>query len=182
MSISSFFYNKSSLVVAFISTVVVFAYLFLIFIDKSKCFETADSSVKSLGTSFGFSYEMVNKFFLARSEDMLICYKVFNRIWDNIFALLYGSMYTIWLSYLLQPWSSKTKFINLLPFVQTIFDYLENFKLGQITQSFLDQNDLSVSAVQWASSFSMIKWICSFLVFLLVIIGTVFRVKSFLKR
>lgn len=181
-SISNFFYKRSSFLVVIIATSITFAYLFLIFIDKSKCFELENDSVKSLGTSFGFSLENVQAFFTGRTAEMLACYIDFILIWDNIFALLYGFMYVVWLSNLFKPYSTKFKWLNLLPLLQTIFDWLENFKLAQLAKSHLAGNQLLASDVQLASVFTMVKWAFSGIIFLLVMVGVVLLITRAIKK
>ena len=180
--IADFFYQKSTLIISIILTVVTFSYLFLVMIDFGKCFEVPESSTQSLGTSFGFDHETVVQFFSIRTEEMLVCYQEFNTIWDNIFALLYGFMYVSWVSVILKPYQEKVKFLNLLPFIQTLFDWLENFQLTRIAKSYLADGQVLSSSVELASAFSMIKWVVSMLVFIVIFIGIGLRIVDVVKR
>ena len=179
--LSDFFYNKSTLLVAIAMTVITCTYLYVIFIDRSTCFEIANAEVKSLGTSFGLNYEIVEKFFQVRTPEMIACYKRFNIIWDNIFALLYGFMYVFWLSFLLRNYSTKFKLLNLLPFVQSIFDCFENYILVQISNTVLKNELIPPMQVQFLSYFLTAKWIVSGIVFLLIFIGIGLKLKDFIK-
>lgn len=181
-TLSSFFYKKSSLTIAFILTIITFGYLFLVMMDAAKCFEVADSAQKSLGTSFGITAEMVQEFFSIRTEEMIVCYKEFNTIWDNLFALFYGLMYIFWLSLLLKPFSNQFKILNLLPLLQVVFDWLENFQVVRIANSFLAEIPVKAFDIQLLSTFSAIKWFGSALVFLLIIIGIVLRIRTMIKK
>ena len=171
---SSFFYRKSTLLNTIIITAITFGYLFLVFLDAAKCFEV-DSSNISLGTSFGFSTMNVQEFFSIRNSKMINCYQEFLSIWDNIFALLYGLMYVGWLSFILKPFQNKCKAMNLLPFTQTIFDWLENLKLYRIANNYLESGKIMASDVQIASIFNQIKWSVTGMVFLLILIGIAMR-------
>jgi hypothetical protein len=182
ISISNFFYKKSSLLIASIVTIVVFGYLFLVMMDAGKCFEIADSTQKSLGTSFGLTTEMIQGFFSIRSKEMIVCYKEFNLIWDNIFGLLYGLMYIFWVSLLFKPYATKVKWLNLFPVLQVLFDWLENAEVVQLANSFLLGEPLAASNMQLVSIFSMGKWIGSSLVFLIIIVGIVWRIRDFIKN
>lgn len=179
--VSDFFYQKSSLLTATIMTIVTFGFIYFVLIDAAKCFEIADTSVKSLGTSFGYSYEMVRDFFAARTTKEIECYKELNLIWDNIFAVLYGLMYIFWVSLALKPFAYKTKFLNLLPALQVILDWLENFSLIKIANTYLSENQILASDVSLASLFTMIKWICFALIYVLLIGGIIMRIVKWIK-
>lgn len=176
--LSNFFYNKTSLLTATILTVLTFSYLFLVMTDIAKGFEIAEATPQSLAMSFGFSPEMVQEYFSIRSADMISTYVDFNQIWDNIFALLYGLMYVLWVSFLFKPYSAKAKWLNLFPIVQTVFDWLENFQLANIANDYLSKSIISATDVQLASGFAMVKWTASTLVFIMILIGAVLRIRA----
>lgn len=162
-------------------TAITFGFIYFVLIDAAKCFEIADSSIKSLGTSFGFSFDMVKDFFAARITEKIECYVELNLIWDNIFAILYGLMYIFWTSLALKPYAAKAKLLNLVPAVQVIFDWLENFSLISIANTYLTEHQIPASEVSLASVFTMIKWSCFVLVFALIIIGVVLRIIKYIK-
>ena len=179
--LSRFFYQKSTLIVAIALTALSFSYLFLVLMDMGKCFAVETGS-QSLGTSFGFSYEAVQQFFSLRTPEMVVCYRQFNAIWDNLFALLYGLMYVAWVSFLFKPHAAKVKWLNLLPALQTVCDWVENLTLVELADAFLAGEALSTVAVNLASSASMAKWVISSLVFGLILIGIAWRIVSALKK
>ena len=180
--LSRYFYNKVTLAIATVLTFITFAYLFFVLMDGAECYQVADESVKSLGTSFGYDLEMVQHFLSVRSEAMIICYKNFNIIWDNLFALSYGLMYIAWLSVLYKPFKNKVKLLILFPILQVIFDWLENFQLARISDSYLTEDQIYSLDVNLASSFTLLKWICSSLIFILIVIGIVLRIVSVIKK
>lgn len=180
--LSSFFYKQSTWLIAIALTTVTFGYLFFVMMDVAKCFEVADSSVGSLAISFGFSAEMVEQFLSIRTAEMLDCYIELNRLWDNIFALLYGFMYAAWLSVIFKPFQAKWKALNLLPFLQTVFDWIENFNLANAASAYLAETPIPSLAVQVGSYANMIKWTVSGLVFLAILVGIVLRIRSALSK
>ena len=180
--LSKYFYNKATLYFAIVLTVVTFSYLFFVSMDKAECYHVADKSVKSLGTSFGYDLEMVQHFLSVRSKVMIICYKKFNIIWDNLFALSYGLMYITWFSLLFKPFMNKVKLLNLFPISQVLFDWLENFQLARISNSYLIEDQIYLFDVNLSSSFTIIKWICSSLIFVLIVIGILFRIVVAIKK
>ena len=174
-NLSKLFYRKASLALAIAFTLLSFSYLFLIMMDTAKCFQFG-SGTESLSMSFGLTQELVQGFFSARSKEMVECFKAFNLIWDNVFPLLYGVMYTCWLSLIYKPFSHKAKLLNLLPFVQALFDWSENYMMVGFSNVTLNAELISNDDIIIASVFSMGKWTVSGLVFLLLLVGIVWRI------
>jgi hypothetical protein len=175
--VSEFFYQKSNWITALLITGVTFGYLFIIFIERSRCFEL-ESGLKSLGTSFGFKLAEVEQFLSARTPEMINCYIEFLNKWDNLFAILYGLMYTIWISFLFKNNLFRFKWINLFPLTQSVFDFFENFKLSQISNMFLLNDVVEQSNVQMASMFTRLKWACSAITLMLLIAGLVLLISK----
>lgn len=180
--LSAFFYQRSTWIIALVLTVISFGYLFLVMMDAGKCFEVAGSTPASLGTSFGFDYDTVVGFLTIRTEEMINCYQSFNLLWDNIFAILYGLMYVAWVSFILKPFQNSAKLLNLLPFLQTIFDWVENLQLVKISSSHLAGEQISAFNVYIASAASMLKWVISTLVFVAILVGISFRIMDAVKK
>lgn len=180
--IADFFYRRTNLIIAIILTVATFSYLFLVMLEMAKCFAVPDGGPESLGTTFGFDSEVVLQFFSARSGEMLDCYREFNTIWDSIFALLYGLMYVGWLSLIFNPYKEKIRFLNLLPLLQTVFDWLENYTLAGLAESYQLNEVVSLSAIKFASFSSMAKWTCSTIVFSMIVVGIVLRILAVIRK
>jgi hypothetical protein len=195
--LSNYFYNKASLLTAIILTILTFSYLFLVMTDIAKGFEIVDATTQSLAMSFGFSYEMVEAYLSIRTAEMISVFIEFNRIWDNIFALLYGLMYILWISLLFKPYSAKAKWLNLFPITQTIFDWLENFQLAKLATYYLENprfvnkdflpsswgsNVFFENNVQFASIFGMAKWTASTLIFIIVFVGIILKTWTAIKN
>ena len=113
---SLFFYTKSNRVSALLATAVFAGYLLFFLTRQGKAFEVANSSVKSLGTSLGFGQAEILAFLTERSDQMINAYINFNKVWDSLFALIYGVMYVAWVSILFKPYLQKFRVFNLLPF------------------------------------------------------------------
>ena len=126
--VSGFFYAKSTLVTALLATAVFAGYTVLILSGQGKAFEVANSSVKSLGTSLGFGQTEVLTFLAERSVEQITAYIAFNQVWDSLFGVIYGVMYVVWVSLLFKPYSLKVGLLNLLPFGQVLFDWLEKLE------------------------------------------------------
>ncbi|MDP4964064.1 MAG: hypothetical protein NWQ55_03255 [Salibacteraceae bacterium] len=181
-TLSQFFYQKSSVLLALLLTAVSFAYLFLVLKGKALGFELEAGAERSLGTQFGFQAADVLDFFSARTHEMINAYIDFNQIWDTIFALTYGLMYVAWVSVLFKPFSAKASLINLFPLAQVVFDWLENFQLASLANQFLANGDISTSQAQAASVFSMIKWACSGLTFILLLVGIILAIARAIRK
>ena len=179
---SQFFYTKSKLVTALLATSVFAGYLLFFLTGKGKAFEVANSSIKSLGTSLGFGQVEILAFLAERSDQMINAYINFNQVWDSLFALIYGVMYVAWVSILFKPYSQKIALLNLLPFGQVFFDWLENFALATLSKQYLADGTISSSTSLLASTSSTIKWIFSLLVYGVILVGAVMRIAGALKK
>ena len=171
--LSEFFYHKANVKIGLLFTAIFLAYLLLVMLAKATGFEVTGSTIKSLGTSFGFDQADIREFLAARSDNMIEAYIRFNQIWDTLFGLTYGLMYVVWVSVLFKPLAHKTGLLNLLPLVQVLFDWLENYQLAVIAKQYLADGLIASSNAQLASVFSMIKWACSGLTYLLILVGIV---------
>ena len=179
---SKFFYTKSNLVTGLLSTSVFAGYLVFFLTGKGTEFEVANSTVRSLGTSLGFGQAEILAFFAERSDQMVDAYISFNQIWDTLFGLIYGLMYVVWVSVLFKPYSQRFGVLNLLPFGQVVFDWLENYALAALSNQFLADGAISASTALIASTASAIKWVFSLLVYVVILVGIVMRISRAVKR
>jgi hypothetical protein len=178
---SEFFYAKSTLVTALIATVVFAGYTVLVLSGQGKAFEVANSSIKSLGTSLGFGQAEILAFFAERSAGQISAYITFNQVWDSLYGVIYGVMYVVWVSLLLKPYSHKVGILNLLPFGQVLFDWLENIGLATVSSQYLADGTISSTTAQLASTASSIKWAFALLVYGVILVGIVARIARTLK-
>ena len=179
---SHFFYQNSSIATAVFSTIFFISYLFLIMMGKAAGFELADGSMKSLGTSFGFNHADIVAFLAARTDAMINAYINFNKVWDTLFGLIYGLMYVVWISVLFKPFAQKVGFLNLFPFAQVFFDWLENYALASLATQYLVDGLISLPIAKLATVFCMFKWVCSGLIFTLILVGIILRIARVIKN
>ena len=180
--ISQFFYQNSNLVTGVSLTIIFIGYLVLVMMGKGAAFEVADSNMRSLGTSFGFDQADIHAFLSARSKEMITAYITFNQVWDLLFGVIYGLMYVVWVSVLLKPLSHKVGGLNLVPFLQVLFDWLENYQLALLANQYLNDGMISPANAQLASVFSMFKWACASLTYILILIGIILMIRRAVKR
>ena len=180
--ISQFFYQNSNLVTGVSLTIIFIGYLVLVMMGKGAAFELADSNMRSLGTSFGFDQADIHAFLSARSKEMITAYITFNQVWDVLFGVIYGLMYVVWVSVLLKPLSHKVGGLNLVPFLQVLFDWLENYQLALLANQYLNDGMISPANAKLASVFSMFKWACSSLTYILIVIGIILMIRRAVKR
>ena len=180
--VSRFFYAKSNLKTALLATSIFVGYLFFVLTSQGKVFEVANGTVKSLGTSLGFGQTEILAFLSERTPQMISAYINFNLVWDTLFGLIYGIMYAVWVSVLFKPHSQRFGILNLLPFGQVVFDWLENASLSALSNQYLTDGAVSSSTALLASTFSAIKWVFSLLVYLVILAGIVIRITGALKR
>ena len=180
--ISQFFYQNSNLVTGVSLTIIFIGYLVLVMMGKGAAFEVADSNMRSLGTSFGFDQADIHAFLSARSKEMITAYITFNQVWDVLFGVIYGLMYVVWVSVLLKPLSHKVRGLNLVPFLQVLFDWLENYQLALLANQYLNDGMISPANAKLASVFSMFKWACASLTYILIVIGIILMIRRAVKR
>lgn len=178
---SQFFYTKSTLVTALLATAVFVGYTLLILGEQGKAFAVANSSIKSLGTSLGFGQAEILAFFAERSAGQISAYITFNQVWDSLYGVIYGVMYVAWVSVLLKPYSQKVGLLNLLPFGQVLFDWLENVGISNLSSQYLADGTISSTTAQLASTASSIKWAFALLVYGVILVGIVARIAGALK-
>jgi hypothetical protein len=179
--ITQFFYQNSNLKVVFLITAIFMGYLILVMIPKATGFEIPSSNVKSLGASFGFDQADIIAFFNTRTDAMIDAYINFNQVWDTLFGLIYGLMNVVWVSVLYKPFFDKVGSINLIPLVQVLFDWLENYTLGTLAQQYSVDGTITSSTAELASAFCMIKWTCSGLTYILILVGIILLIVRFFK-
>ena len=179
--LSGFFYSKSTLVTALFATAVFAGYTVLILSAQGQTFEVANSSIRSLGTSLGFGQAEVLAFLAERSAEQISAYITFSQVWDSLFGVIYGVMYVVWVSLLFKPYSLKVGLLNLLPFGQVLFDWLENFSLASLSNQDLADGTIASSTALLASTASSIKWVFALLVYGVILVGIVARIVGALK-
>jgi hypothetical protein len=180
-SASEFFYAKSTLVTALIATAAFAGYTVFVLSGQGKAFEVANSTIKSLGTSLGFGQAEILAFFAERSTQQISAYITFNQVWDSLYGVIYGVMYVAWVSVLLKPYSQKVGMLNLLPFGQVLFDWVENFGVSSLASQYLADGTISSTTAQLASTSSSIKWAFALLVYGVILVGIVARIAGALK-
>ncbi len=109
---------------------------------------------------------------------MIACYRSFNLFSDNVYAVTYGLMYVAWLTLIFRPFAERAKWLNLIPLLQMVFDWLENIQMVRLANSALAGEAFSSMNVPLASAFSMAKWVCSGTIFALILIGVELRIAS----
>ena len=179
---SQFFYENSNLKVAILFTALFVIYLVLVMTRQAIGFETPNSNVRSLGMTFGFEESDILAFFQSRTNKMISAYVNFNLVWDSIFALIYGVMYAVWLSVLLKKSSGKFGILNLVPFLQVVFDLLENYSLAFLAQQYLSGVAMTSYMVGLSSYFVMMKWAFSGLTYFTLILGAGFLISRIVKK
>jgi len=179
---SEFFYKNSNLKVAILCTAIFVTYLVLVLTRQAIGFETPNSNIRSLGMTFGFNESDILNFFSSRTDNMITAYINFNMIWDTLFALIYGVMYAVWLSVLFKESAGKVGIINLVPFLQVIFDWLENYSLVLLAQQYLMNGTITSDIAKFSSYFVIIKWIFSGLTYFSIILGISFLFLKLFKR
>jgi hypothetical protein len=159
---------------AFVLTAIFILYSVLVYGPRAECFEL-NEGIKSLGLSFSYNFNTVITFFEARTREQLECYEYFLTYWDVVFAALYAIMYAAWINALF----SRRKLLWLTPVIFALtFDWMENYFEIQMILDYLEGNILSEGFIKLGSAVNSLKWICSWTIFIVLIVGTVKKLKN----
>jgi hypothetical protein len=172
-----YFKNNRTLYLAIGFTLVFFLYLTYILAPFSSCFKL-DAGANSLGISFSYTLDMVQKFFESRNHEQLLCYREFLQLWDAIFAIIYTFMYASWIVYFL---NNKRLFL-IIPILCMIADWVENYLEILMLESYLNSSPISEQLVSIGSGMNSFKWILSSITYLIILTGIILKLKIFLTK
>jgi hypothetical protein len=170
--------KKNQILYLAIGFTIVFAfYIIYILAPFSTCFKL-DSGVNSLGLSFSYSLEMVQKFFESRTQTQLLCYSKFLQIWDAIFAFIYTFMYASWIVYFF----NNKRLLLIIPILCMIADWSENYFELIMLKTYLNSGQISETLVSIGSGINSFKLILSSITYLIILIGIIIKIKTVLKK
>ena len=172
-----YFHNNKTLSFVLVSTLVFILYITLILSRVSGCF-TLEVGSNSLGLSFYYTKDMVQNFFELRTEEQLLCYSDFLKIWDAIFAVVYTFMYASWIAFLLK---NKSIFL-IIPIFAMICDWVENYIEILMLEIYLKSKLIPDTFVSLGSGINSFKWIFSTLTYLLILLGIIIILIKFIKK
>ena len=171
------FKNHRTLYFAIGSTSAMFLYTKFILGHFSRGF-TIDVGSNSLGLSFYYTLDMVQNFFESRNRTQLLCYRQFLQIWDIIFALVYTLMYASWIMYFFK---NKRLFL-IIPILAMITDWSENYVELLMLETYLNSNPISETLVSLGSGINTLKWVSSIITYLIIFVGIMSALKTFLIK
>lgn len=173
----NYFIKNRTLYLAIAFTLVFFIYITTILTPLSSCFKL-ETGASSIGLSFSYTSEMVQKFFEARTQEQLLCYSKFLQIWDSIFAFLYTLMYASWIVFFF----NNKRFLLIVPILCMVADWAENYVELSMLKIYLNSGALSENLVSKGSGINSFKWILSSITFLLLLIGIIIKFKALLSK
>jgi len=172
------YFKKNRVLYLAIGFTIVFSfYLIYILAPFGSCFKL-DAGVNSLGLSFSYSLEMVQKFFESRNQEQLLCYSKFLQIWDAIFAFVYTLMYASWILYFL----NNKRLLLIIPILCMIADWAENYVELVMLKTYLNSGPISETLVSIGSGMNSFKLILSSITYLIILIGIIIKLKTFLTK
>ena len=172
-----YFKKNRTLYLATGFTLVFFLYITYILAPFSSCFKL-DAGANSIGISFSYTIEMVQNFFESRTQEQLLCYSEFLQIWDTIFAFIYTLMYASWIVYFL---NNKRLFL-IIPILCMIADWAENYLELLMLETYLNSSSISELLVSIGSGINSFKWILSSITFLIILVGIIIKLNTFLTK
>ena len=169
--------RKKILYLALSSSLLFIIYISYFLNPASECFKL-DGESNSLGLSFSYNLEMVQNFFTARSGSQLDCYIKFLTIWDVVFAMIYTLMYGSWIMYLF----NNKKIYLTVPILGMVSDWSENYSEVLMLENYLNSGSISQTLISVGSGINSFKWFMSSLTYLIILVGIVIAIMSFLRR
>jgi hypothetical protein len=185
MKISTVLFKKITLPLAIGLTIVMIAYASLVMGSQSNCITSQLGAGQALlGLKFGYELEYVHALLSNLDTEALKCYLRLLLIWDNLFPLLYGSMYIAWLSVIYKNTFKKYQWpVNLYPLIPVIMDWIENVFEAGLVRSFLNSGVISSDQVHISALITQIKWSASYLNYTLIIVGIILLlIKRYYQR
>jgi hypothetical protein len=185
--ISNYAYARTSILISAFLTLAMILYASIVMGSQSKCVTgELPEEVSLLGLRIGYSYEYALGLLSRLSPEALQCYSKLLRIWDNLFPLLYGSMYIAWISLIFKNIRLKYDrlyMLNLFPVIPALADLIENYFENALISEFILESTLSCNSYQIATNLTRIKWTLSMMNYLLIVSGIAILVYSiYMKR
>lgn len=175
-ALSAFFFNKSNIWVALITTAIMIFYAAVIMGGQSTVITEQlpnDGTIPDLW--IGMNMEKLSLFFGSLDESGIQAYRNMLLIWDNIFPLIYCTMYIFWLSFLFRKSETAHKYaLNLYPIVLLITDWVENSLELQLMNQYILEGSMETNLVKFTSMTNISKWSFSAVNYLLILIGVVY--------
>ena len=169
--------NKNILYFALGSTIAFILYITFVLTPTGACFKL-DSGSNSLGLSFSYTKNIVLSFFELRSQEQLLCYSQFLKIWDAIFAIIYTLMYASWIVWLF----NNKRWLALIPVLGMASDWSENYIELIMIKSYSNDGAIGETIVSIGSGINSFKWVLSSLTYLIILIGIIFAIRKFFTK
>jgi hypothetical protein len=169
--------NKNILYFAIGSSVTFILYITFILTLTGACFEL-DSGSNSLGLSFSYTKDMALSFFESRSQEQLLCYSQFLKIWDAIFAIIYTLMYASWIVWLF----NNKRWLALIPILGMLSDWSENYIELIMIKTYSNAGAIDDTIVSIGSGINSFKWVLSSLTYLIILIGIISAIRKFFTK
>ena len=152
-------------------------YISLILVPFSSCYRL-DVGSNSLGLAI-YNTEMVQGFFQARDQAQLFCYSQFLQFWDVIFAVLSSAMFGSWIIYLFK---NKRLLLVAPTVLGMIADWSENFLELLMLKTYSNSGAISETLVSLGSGLNIFKLTMSGLTWLIILVGIILALKTFLTK
>jgi len=149
-----------------------------VYAPHGACFDTG-GEVKSLGLLWAYDTEAVVRFFESLDATQLACYGEFLQIWDMLFAALYGLFYASWIGVLF----GRARWFSLLPVAAAMMlDWMENLLEIQMIHQFAQGEVVSAVFVDVGSVLNSAKWVATTLIFVVLVVGVVQKIRTWIAR
>lgn len=164
----------------FILTNVVYLLMLIVTIPKTMAFSNGMNLLDMMPT--GYNQDYVNKLFKTLGENGREIYLTNQIPVDMVYPLLFGLTYSLLLAFFLNKINklkSPFKYLCLLPIIAGIADYIENFGIITMLNSY---PDLTKTMVNTTNIFSVIKSTSTSMFFIALIVILIILGIKFSKK
>lgn len=161
-SLSQLLYRFANLRTSVACLLLLMVYAFIVVRPTAAYFSSNPADYNTMpDLKFAYSYNYLVGFLQNSPEASLQSFAGFLGVWDNVFALVYGFTYLVWLSFLLKANYKAPLYagaFNLYPIVLVLLDWLENFFELRILNNWQHHLLVDPQLAVVASGVTVLKW------------------------
>jgi hypothetical protein len=160
--------NWKSLLIFMVLLIIFNGYIFKK--SEQRINELAGTPIELIDVTIGFNPQKTLNMVTEYGETARHYYTIIEMTADAVYPIVYAFLFIIILTILYR--NKSYAWINRLPFITVLFDYIENINIIVLLKTFPQQ---SVLIATLCEIFKLLKWISLCILILLVIFGLIVR-------
>jgi len=177
--LSNLFYRFGNVIILLLSVVVFALFITTILPAEAQQSSVETGSNRSPDSSFFYSVDDLYSMAKEYGEEGRAAYIYSRFTFDIIWPLAYTFFLTAALSFLFRPLSSNWRVLNLLPLTAMSLDFLENISASIVMMRYPSSTPF---IAQLTPFFTLLKWLCIYASFALLVIGIIYRIVHTIKK